>query len=391
MSQHPVVPLGDPLPPEEVERYSRHLLLPEIGEEGQRRLRAARVMVVGAGGLAAPVLLYLAAAGVGHLTVIDDDEVDLSNLQRQVIHRDADIGVPKVDSAARAVRALNPDITIETVHRRLDSECALSLFADHDVVVDATDNFTTRYLVNDACAILGLPLVWGSIHRFDGQATVWWAGEGPCYRCVFPTAPPPGSVPSCAEAGVLGSIPGVIGSIQTTETIKLILGLGQPLIGRMLVHDAMVQSWNIVRVEADPDCPVCGPNATITRLEDEAAVACGIEEREDAVATISAPELRALIQDGAVRVIDVRNAAERAIAAIEDSELMPIEDFRSGTAPKELAEGDPSVPLVFYCKGGARSEEAVRLYQEATGGAARSLEGGILAWARDVDPSLVRY
>ncbi|TWP33748.1 molybdopterin-synthase adenylyltransferase MoeB [Leekyejoonella antrihumi] len=391
MSRDPLVPLGAALPLGEVERYSRHLLLPEIGEDGQRRLRAARVLVVGAGGLAAPVLLYLAAAGVGHLTVIDDDVVDVSNLQRQVIHRDVDLGQSKVVSAARAVRELNPDVTVDTVQHRLDADRALLLFADHDLVVDTTDNFATRYLVNDACVVLGLPLVWGSIHRFDGQATVWWAGEGPCYRCVFPYAPPPGTVPSCAEAGVLGSIPGVIGSIQATETVKLILGLGEPLVGRMLVHDAMNQTWDTVRIEADPDCPVCGTHPSITRLEDEAALACETAEQLAPVATISARELRDLIRSGPVRVIDVRTPAERSIVAIEGSELVPVEEFRDGSAVKRLADLDPHAPLVFYCKGGARSQEAARIYQEATGGAVRSLDGGVLAWAREVDPSLARY
>lgn len=391
MSRKPVVPMGDELPTAQVQRYSRHLLLPEIGVEGQRRLRNARVLVVGAGGLGAPALLYLAAAGVGALTVIDDDEVEVSNLQRQIIHRDADLGVPKVESAARAVRDLNPDVTVRVVPQRLDAQSALPLFADHDVVIDATDNFATRYLVNDACVMLGLPLVWASIHRFDGQATVWWAGEGPCYRCVFPQPPPPGAVPSCAEAGVLGSMTGVIGSTQATEAVKLLLGLGEPLVGRMLVHDALRQTWDTIRLQADPQCPVCGEDPTITQLSDESA-ACEIDPVQTEVETMTSTRLHALMRsEDPVRVIDVRTPGERAIATIEGSELVPVEAFRDGTAYDLLGPVDPAVPLVFFCKSGGRSAEAVRLYQEHTGRAAISLDGGVQAWTDEVDASLARY
>ncbi len=390
MTHNPIVPLGEPLPEAQVERYSRHLLMPEVGVEGQRRLRAARVLVVGAGGLGAPVLLYLAAAGVGRLTVIDDDEVEVSNLQRQVIHREADLGVPKVASAARAVRDLNPDVSIEVVAQRLTADTALALFAEHDVVIDTTDNFATRYLVNDACVMLGLPLVWGSIHRFDGQATVWWAGEGPCYRCVFPKPPAPGAVPSCAEAGVVGSIPGVIGSIQATEALKLILGIGQPLTGRLIVHDALTQRWDTLTVAADPDCAICGSAPTITRLTDEAAT-CAVEAAPS-VPTIDSVHLRDLMRSGApLRLVDVRTSGERAIASIEGSELIPIEAFRDGSASTALRDVGPDDQVVFFCKGGARSAEAVRLYREQTGRQAWSLDGGVLAWRREIDPSLVAY
>ncbi len=390
MAQNPIVPPGEPLPTDQVERYSRHLLLPEMGEIGQRRLRAARVLVVGAGGLAAPALLYLAAAGVGHLTVIDDDDVEVSNLQRQVIHGEADLGTPKVESAARAVRDLNPDVEVTTVRDRLTADNALPLFAEHDVVVDSTDNFGTRYLINDACVMLGLPLVWGSIHRFDGQATVWWAGEGPCYRCIFPEPPAPGTVPSCAEAGVLGSIPGVIGSIQATETVKLILGLGRPLVGRLLVHDALDQRWNTVAVHRDPQCPVCGEHAMITRLTDESS-SCAVDEAPP-VPTLSSIELRELIASGApLRLVDVRTEGERSIATIEGSELVPVEAFRDGSAVAAIGQVDAGERLVFFCKGGARSAEAVRLYSAQTGRTACSLEGGVLAWRREVDPSLAAY
>lgn len=390
MSSHPLVPPGPDLTAAEIGRYSRHLLLPEVGDEGQRRLAAARVLVVGAGGLAAPVLSYAAAAGIGHLTVVDDDAVDLSNLQRQVIHRTADVGVAKVRSAERAVRELNPGIEVVGIGERVTADNALELFADHDVVVDATDNFATRYLVNDACVLLGLPLVWGAIHRFDGQVSVWWAGEGPCYRCVFPVAPPAGAVPSCAEAGVLGSIPGVIGSTQATEIVKLILGIGRPLTGRMLVHDALAGDWSSVPVARDPECPVCGEHPTIRSLTDSAA--SYMPQAPATAPTVSVRELARLVADGEpVHVVDVRSDAERAIAVLpfgSHIELVRMEDGDAFDALLDALASDE--PVVFYCKSGARSARAVQLAADR-GISARSLDGGILAWIADIDPSLTAY
>lgn len=372
----------------QAERYSRHTLLPEVGLAGQRRLAAARVLVVGAGGLAAPVIPYLAGAGIGRITVIDDDVVELSNLHRQVIHRTADIGVAKVDSAVRAALDLNPDIDVVGIEQRLTADNALAIFADHDVVVDATDNFATRYLVNDACVMLGLPLVWSSINRFDGQVTVWGYRESPCYRCIFPSAPPAGTVPSCAEAGVVGSLPGVMGSIQATETLKLVLGVGEPLAGRIVVHDALAGSWATVPVARDPHCAVCGDNPSITVLQDEAS--CDVPA-EQPVATIGARELAELVEQGRAPVlVDVRTPAERDIVSLPGGGIqVDVGDLREGRGLDALADLDESA--VFYCKSGARSAEAVRLVAAATGVHARSLDGGVLAWIDDVDPSLPRY
>lgn len=373
----------------QAERYSRHTLLPEIGLAGQRLLAAARVLVVGAGGLAAPVVSYLAGAGVGRLTIIDDDVVELSNLHRQVIHRTVDVGVAKVDSAVRAALDLNPDIEVVGVEQRLTADNALPLFAEHDVVVDATDNFATRYLINDACVMLGLPLVWSSINRFDGQVTVWGYGESPCYRCIFPAAPPPGTVPSCAEAGVVGSLPGVMGSIQATETVKLVLGIGEPLAGRILVHDALAGTWASVPVARDPECAVCGEHPSITVLRDESA-SCELPG-EEPVPTIGVQELARLIDAGRAPVlVDVRTTAERDIVALPGGGIqVDVAALRDGSGMAAVAGLDESA--VFYCKSGGRSAEAVRLVAAATGIRARSLDGGVLAWIDAVDPSLPRY
>lgn len=356
---------------------------------GQRKLAAARVLVVGAGGLAAPVVAYLAGAGIGRLTVIDDDVVELSNLHRQVIHRTSDVGVAKVESAVRAATALNPDIEVIGVEQRLTADNALALFADHDVIVDATDNFATRYLINDACVLLGLPLVWSSINRFDGQVTVWGYGESPCYRCIFPTAPPPGAVPSCAEAGVVGSLPGVMGSIQATETVKLVLGIGEPLAGRIQVHNALAGTWATVPVARDPQCAVCGDRPTITVLRDE-DVSCDVPA-ERPVATIGARELADLLEAGETPVlVDVRTAAERDIVTLPGGGMhVDVEGLRDGSAMDALADVDEDA--IFYCRSGVRSAEAVRLVAAATGVHARSLDGGVLAWIDQVDPSLPRY
>lgn len=356
---------------------------------GQRKLAAARILVVGAGGLAAPVVAYLAGAGIGRLTIIDDDVVELSNLHRQVIHRTQDVGVAKVDSAVRSATELNSDIEVVGVEQRLTAENALELFADHDVIVDATDNFATRYLINDACVLLGLPLVWSSINRFDGQVTVWGYGESPCYRCIFPTAPPPGTIPSCAEAGVVGSLPGVMGSIQATEVVKLVLGIGEPLAGRIQVHDALAGTWATVPVARDPECAVCGAQPSITSLREE-DVSCGIPV-EEPVPTVGVRELADLIQAGRAPVlVDVRSSAERDIVTLPGGGIhVEVAGLRDGSAL--VAVADVGEDAIFYCRSGVRSAEAVRLVAAATGVQARSLDGGVLAWIDEIDPSLPRY
>ncbi|KNX36532.1 molybdopterin biosynthesis-like protein MoeZ [Luteipulveratus halotolerans] len=371
------------------ERYARHLLLPEVGPAGQQRLRDARVLVIGAGGLGSPVLLYLAAAGVGRLDVVDDDVVDLTNLQRQVVHGTAAVGGLKVESARARLLDLNPEVEVVVHPERVTAANVMALVEHADVVVDGTDNFATRYLVNDACALAGVPLVWGSILRFDGQVSVWWRGHGPCYRCVFPTPPEPGQVPSCAEGGVLGAVAATIGSVQATEAVKLVVGIGEPLVGRLLVHDALSQRWRELTVRRNPACAVCGDEPSITEPTD-LVQACAPEPV--GVRTIEPRELAALLHGPAgVRLVDVRGDGERAIAAIEGSEPVHLDAFRSGEALPELARTPADVPLVITCKSGARSAEAVRLLREATGREARSLDGGVLAWARDVDPTMATY
>ncbi|MDE9365835.1 molybdopterin-synthase adenylyltransferase MoeB [Luteipulveratus sp. YIM 133132] len=368
-------------------RYARHLLLPEVGPAGQQRLRDARVVVIGAGGLGSPVLLYLAAAGVGRLDVVDDDTVDVTNLQRQVLHATPAVGAAKVDSAQERLRDLNPDVEVVTHRVRVGADNVTDLVGGADVVVDGTDNFATRYLLNDACVLAGVPLVWGSILRFDGQVSVWWRGHGPCYRCVFPTPPAPGEVPSCAEGGVLGAVASVIGSVQATEVLKLLIGVGEPLVGRLLVHDALRQTWREITVARNPACAVCGDAPTITEPVSLEQVC----EPARAVATISAADLASLRATTSVRLVDVRGEAERAIAAIEGAEPVPLEEFRTGAAFARLDDTPPGVPLVITCKSGGRSAEAVRLLQDATGRQAQSLDGGVLAWARDVDPTMDSY
>ncbi|TQJ13793.1 adenylyltransferase/sulfurtransferase [Yimella lutea] len=365
---------------DQVRRYARHLSLPSVGPAGQRRLLDARVLVIGAGGLGAPVLQYLAAAGVGTITVVDDDEVDLSNLQRQVIHRTGDVGTAKVDSAARAVGELNPDVRIVAVRERLDAANVVDLCSDHDVVVDATDNFGTRFLLNDACVLLGLPLVWAAINQFDGQLTVWSAGEGPCLRCLFPVMPDPAAAPSCAAAGVLGVLPGLLGAAQASEALKLVLGLGDPLVGRIAVFDALAFEWSQIPVAADPSCLVCGPDAVPIDIRDEDPASS--TDRVEVVPMVDAVEAGRLLASGAVRLVDVRSAQEWEQASVAGSQWLPLDDIRQGAAPE--ADG---LPLVMMCRSGVRSAEATRLLLER-GIDARSLDGGILAWAAAVDPAL---
>ncbi|HET7476687.1 MAG TPA: molybdopterin-synthase adenylyltransferase MoeB [Dermatophilaceae bacterium] len=390
MALPPLVAPGGDLTREEVQRYARHLLIPEVGEVGQRRLKNARVLVVGAGGLGSPALLYLAAAGVGTIGVVDADVVEESNLQRQVIHGVDDIGRPKTASAAAAVARVNPLVEVVQHELRLDSGNALDVLTGYDLVVDGADNFPTRYLVNDACVIAGKPHVWGSILRFDGQVSVWWARHGPCYRCVFPAPPPPGLVPSCAEAGVLGVLCAAVGAVQGAEAVKLLLGIGEPLVGRLLVHDALRQTWDSLTVGSDPSCSVCAaPDPRLVDYEDF----CGMPgSSAPSVRTVDAGELRDLLAERArgganFVLVDVRGEQERAIVSIPGAEAVPMEAFREGRAAELLA----GVPVILHCKAGSRSAEAGGLLLAAGHPDVRHLEGGVLAWAREVDPSLPVY
>ncbi len=392
MAPEGIVTSRRPLSPEEVTRYARHILIPGVGVEGQERLAAAKVLVIGAGGLGSPALLYLAAAGIGTIGVVDADVVDLTNLHRQVIHSDADIGRLKTESAEAAVRRVNPHVEVIRHDVRLDSSNALDILRDYDVVVDGTDNFPTRYLVNDACVMLGKPHVWGSILRFDGQVSVWWAGHGPCYRCVFPEPPPPGSVPSCAEGGVLGVLCAAIGSVQSTEAIKLLLGLGDPLTGRLLVHDALRQTWDTLQVRADPDCPVCGANPTVTELIDYVAF-CGVpgapladEEPVPAVTVRQAAD--ELSSTHPPLLVDVRGEEERRIAQIPGAVPLHLDAFRSGAAFAQLPHDRR---ILIHCKVGARSAEATRLALRAGFDDVANVEGGVIAWVREIDPSQPEY
>jgi len=382
---------------QEVERYARHVLIPDVGMEGQRRLKNARVLVVGAGGLGSPALMYLAAAGVGTIGVVDDDVVETSNLQRQVVHGVADVGRLKSESAAQTLASVNPLVQVVRHDVRIDSTNALAIIDGYDVVLDGTDNFPTRYLLNDACVLLGKPDVWGSIYRFDGQASVWWAQHGPCYRCVFPEPPPPGQVPSCAEGGVLGLLCAAIGSIQAAEAVKLIVGIGDPLIGRLMVHDALRQSWDTLTVRRDPGCAVCGESPTVTELVDYQDF-CGMPGGSaraaagDAVPLISARELADLLSDGGagagVLLVDVRGPDERGIASIPGAQAIHLDDFRSGAAVLQIPHDRP---VIILCRSGSRSEEASRILIEAGHPDVRNLAGGVLAWVRDVDPSQPSY
>ncbi len=394
MARPPLVDVGPELSTSQVERYSRHLLLPEVGREGQRRLANARVLVVGAGGLGSPALLYLAAAGVGTLGVVDADVVEESNLQRQIIHGQSDIGRSKVRSAAESVREVNPHVQVIEHELRLDSSNALELLRGYDLVVDGADNFATRYLVDDACALVGIPHVWGSIFRFQGQVSVWSAVAGPCYRCVFPTPPPPGSVPSCAEGGVLGVLCAAVAAVQAAEAIKLVVGMGDPVVGRLLLHDALSQRWDTLQVERNPDCPLCGDHPTITELIDYEQF-CGLPAtQEDDVhamlPTVTAPELAQMLRErpDSFRLVDVRGEDERSIVSIPGAEPVPLEEFVSGRAAARFEEGEE---VVIHCKVGGRSATALQALIAGGHTNARHLEGGVLAWVRDVDPSLPTY
>ena len=375
---------------EEVARYSRHLILPEVGMEGQTKLKRASVVMIGAGGLGAPLGLYLAAAGVGRIGIVDFDVVDASNLQRQVIHGTSDIGRKKLDSAGDRMRDINPNIRVDKFDAGLTSENALEILRDYDIVVDGTDNFATRYLVNDACAILKKPNVYGSIFRFEGQASVFTYQDGPCYRCLYPEPPPPGLVPSCAEGGVLGILPGIIGVIQATEAAKIILGIGTPLKGRLLLYDALEMRFRELKLRRNPECPVCGDHPTITKLIDYQEF-CGMPPMNAEPAptgdAIDAIELKRKLDRGDNFVlIDVREPHEYQIARIPGARLIPL-----GELPKHLRELDPSGEYVMQCKSGARSQRAVDFLKQNGFKNVVNMTGGILAWSDKVDPSVPKY
>jgi molybdopterin/thiamine biosynthesis adenylyltransferase/rhodanese-related sulfurtransferase len=382
------------LSPDEIRRYARHLIMPEVAMEGQKRLKASRVLCIGTGGLGSPLSLYLAAAGVGTIGLVDFDVVDVSNLQRQIIHFTGDVGRPKVTSAQEKLQAINPGLSIVRHEHPIDSSNALGIFAGYDVIVDGTDNFPTRYLVNDACVLLGKPNVYGSIFRFDGQASVFFPPHGPCYRCLYPEPPPPDLVPNCAEGGVLGILPGMIGVVQATETVKLILGTGRPLIGRLLLYDALDMSFREMKVRKSPKCPLCGPNPTITGLIDYQEF-CGVRGAEPepapaataATDTITPLELKALRDRGEPPfLLDVRNPEEIAICRIDGSTVIPLPEL-----PARLGELDPDLAMVVHCKSGMRSAKAIALLRENGFTRLRNLTGGILGWIKDVDASLPSY
>ena len=386
--------LEEPLPltHEEVQRYSRHLIIPEVGVEGQQRLKKARVVCVGAGGLGSPSALYLAAAGVGTLGLVDFDVVDTSNLQRQVLYSTGDAGRRKLDAAAERLTGLNPSVNVVTHETRLSSANALDILRDYDVVVDGADNFPTRYLVNDACVLLGIPNVYGSIFRFDGQASVFATKGGPCYRCLYPEPPPPGLVPSCAEGGVLGVLPGIIGTIQAAEAIKLVLGIGESLAGRLLTLDALTMQFRTLRLRRDPECPICGDHPTVKALIDYQQF-CGITPATTAVSDVpevSVEELKSEIDAGRpLWILDVREPREWEICKLPGTTLIPL-----GELPKRLAEvpqGPGAPDIVVHCKMGGRSAKAVRLLRDHGITNARNLTGGILAWIDRIDPSQAKY
>jgi adenylyltransferase/sulfurtransferase len=380
---------------EEIARYSRHLILPEVGMEGQQRLKAARVLLVGTGGLGAPMALYLAAAGVGKLGLVDFDVVDASNLHRQVIHATPDVGRPKLDSAAEKLQALNPDIAVVKHNTMLTSANAMEIFAGYDIVADGTDNFQTRYLVNDACVLSGRVNVYASIFRFEGQASVFGAPDGPCYRCLYPEPPPPGLVPSCAEGGVLGILPGMLGVIQATEVIKQILGIGEPLVGRLLLVDALAMRFRELKLRRNPDCPLCGPHRTITGLIDYDQF-CGIPPRreetgqvanvQNGIPQIGPEELNRRRKAGEdVFVLDVREPHEYQIANI-GGYLIPLNDLA-----KRVGELDRSKHIVVQCKSGGRSQRAAEFLQQQGFEHIENLAGGITGWSEKVDPSIPKY
>jgi adenylyltransferase/sulfurtransferase len=396
MSLPPLVEPADSLSADEVRRYSRHLIIPDVGMIGQKRLKNARVLCIGAGGLGSPALMYLAAAGVGTLGIVEFDTVDESNLQRQIIHGQSDIGRSKAESARDSIKEINPYVDVIIHDERLDSSNVMQLFAQYDLIVDGTDNFATRYLVNDACVLLGKPYVWGSIYRFDGQASVFWSEHGPCYRCLYPEPPPPGMVPSCAEGGVLGVLCASIGSIQVTEAIKLLTGIGDPLLGRLKVYDALEMDYREVRIRKDPNCAICGPNATVTELIDYDAF-CGVISDAAAEAaresTISVHDLKQMLDERErgerdFVLIDVREPVEWEIATIDGAVLIPKGEFLDGSALEKLPHDKQ---IVLHCKVGGRSAEVLAVLHGAGFSDAVHVGGGINAWSLQVDPNTPYY
>mgnify|MGYP001216496649 CR=1 FL=1 len=376
----------------EIQRYSRHLIMPEVGMTGQKKLKSASILLIGAGGLGSPLGLYLAAAGIGRLGLVDFDVVDHSNLQRQVLHTTADVGRPKLQSAAEHLQAINPEVELDLYETHISSANAMELMGPYDIVIDGTDNFPTRYLVNDACVLLGKPNVYGSIFRFDGQASVFHPPHGPCYRCLFPEPPPPGMVPSCAEGGVLGILPGTIGIIQATEAVKLILGTGKSLIGRLMIYDALDMTFREMKIRRNPECPLCGENPTIKELIDYEQF-CGIpSQHEDTVLSepnweISVADLHAQIQgDPKPFILDVRNPVEYEICKLPESVLIPLSQL-----PQRTGELDPDQEIIVHCKTGQRSAHAVELLREAGFQKVKNLLGGIEAWAEEIDADMPTY
>ena len=382
--------VSEELSHDEIKRYSRHLIMPEVGMSGQKKLKKASVLCVGAGGLGSPLAFYLVAAGIGRLGIVDFDVVDFSNLQRQILHTTNDVGRPKLASAQEKLEALNPNVKVETHEERLTSENAIQLFENYDIIVDGTDNFPTRYLVNDACVLTGKPNVYGSIFRFEGQASVFSTSEGPCYRCLYPSPPPPGLVPSCAEGGVLGILPGLVGLVQATEVIKLILEKGNSLAGRLLLFDALKMSFRELKLQKDPKCPVCGENATIKELIDYEQF-CGIgsegEEYPEGIDEVTPKELKEELDQGQdLYILDVRNTVEYEISRIEGSHLIPLDQLLN-----RLHELDSARDIVAHCRTGVRSARAIGILQEAGFRKLRNLKGGVLAWADEVDPTMPKY
>ena len=384
---------GPALTVDEVRRYSRHLIIPDVAMAGQQRLMNAKVLCVGAGGLGSPALMYLAAAGVGTIGIVEFDTVDESNLQRQIIHGQSDIGKSKAQSAKEKISEINPYVNVITHEVRLDNSNVKEIFSQYDIIVDGTDNFATRYLVNDACVLLKKPYVWGSIYRFDGQASVFWAEYGPCYRCLYPEPPPPGMVPSCAEGGVLGVLCATIGSIQTTEAIKVITGVGEPMIGSLMIYDALEMSFRKIKVRKDPNCPLCGENPTQSDLLPDYDAFCGVlsDAAEVAVkdSTISVTELASKIADDEdFYLIDVREPSEFEIVRIPGSHLIPKQGFLDGTV---LATLPQDKPIILHCKSGVRSAECLAILKGAGFADATHVAGGVIAWAKQIDKSLPVY